>query len=207
MLAELKLQFPHLRDHVKGYMDFVLALGGLNGVHFQHWKHADNRFTSHKATLRGSLLTAIADLPVQFPHIKRAVALAARLLPKDWPRPAGGLVDWFKVPDVKKIGDMDIDRLKVTEGVLIEMHKECSDANLPDKMLEHFYCRSEARVARLICEKKDKTFPEFEAITDIVEELKMELKEFKDTGRMKPRTLAKKSDGSVVCNIGRAICM
>ena len=88
---------------------------------------------------------------------------------------------------------MDIELLKVTEGVLMEMHKECSDANLPDRMLEHFYCRSETRVARLICEKKDKTFPEFEAITDIVEELKTELKEFKATGRLKPRILAKEA--------------
>jgi hypothetical protein len=53
LVPVLMKDFPHLKEHVDQYCEFIESLGGGGSVHYTHWKNCDARFTSTNAIYEG----------------------------------------------------------------------------------------------------------------------------------------------------------
>ena len=182
--------FPHLKEHVEHYCVFIESIGGGGSVHYTHWKNCDARFTSNKCHLRGSLLQKVSALPVDFPRIKVAIALAARTLPYGFLRNSTSTIqDWFVGADIAKI---DVAQLQSAHDCIEMIMSNTAEKDTSPQNRLLFIARGEMRVARLLCGKKHKGFPEFASFEDILEEHKLELSEFLQSGRVKARSSAER---------------
>ena len=195
--------FPHLKDHVEHYCAFIESIGGGGSVHYTHWKNCDARFTSNKCHLRGSFLQKVSALPAELPRIKVAIALAARTLPNGFLRNSASppVQDWFVASDIAKI---DVAQLQIPDGCIGAIRCSTAEKDIvymspQNRML--FIARGEMRVARLLCGKKHTGIPQFESFEDILEEHKLELSEFLQSGRVKPRSSAEKLEAGKLAKV------
>ena len=190
--TSLQNQFPHLKDHVPGYIKFTQEIGGVDSVHFRYWKICDARFGSNTAGLRGKFLEEISNVSPTYPFLKRSLVLAARFVPRNKLPMRLTIVDWFSISDVKKIMGSSEEELQHIEDTLKSF--EAIVAAIPAQKDRYvFQARSDCRLMRLVCDKKDKGFPIFESFEAIVTELKVEVSEFISTKRVTPRSDSERS--------------
>jgi hypothetical protein len=132
----------------------------------------------------------IASLPVLFPMVKRGLALAARTLPVAFIKdPTAPFQDWFSKND---IGSIDDAQLPLAEECIESMVSHAANKIESAHNQAMFIARGETRVVRLLCKKKHKGFPVFEKFEDILEEQKLEIAEFLQSGRVKARSNAER---------------
>ena len=182
----IETQFPQLEGHVNDYFFFVEQLGGLESPHFKHWRIADARFTSNRTQLRGSYLRAVGSVSVQYPRVKRGLAWCAKQLPRNHKSRTSTSVfaDWFSKTDVTNL----VSSGKLPEGeALLERAEALSLKTMPEKEHLRMFCRTESRVLRFLLGKTDKSFPTYESLENIMEELELELAEYKKSGKNIPR--------------------
>ena len=188
----VEAQFPQLADHIVDYFYFVERMGGLECVHFKHWKAADARFTSNRVQMSGGYMRAVGGLSILNPYAKRALAWAAKQLPKGFLVGPSGFADWFDKTRVAKLASSG--RLVDSDNFLRVLEVESRKQVQLEKDWFPLYCRTEGRVARWLIEKKHVSFPEFETLDDIKQEFDIEVAEYKKSGRLKPRSAKEKQE-------------
>lgn len=187
VIPQITRDFPHLKSHVSGYVKFVETMGGGQSPHFLNWKQKDARFTSNKAHLRGKLFEAICEkIGHAAPKTMCALALGARTLPKEYQRKDDTrFVDWFSNGDIDTASNSD--KLTMAEQSLKDMHAH-TNAEVQDPLdALIFLCRVDTRMARLLADKKTKSWREFSSCWEIFEELKVELDIYKKSGNTKTK--------------------
>lgn len=138
------------------------------------------------------------------PHTHRSIV--NRNVPSSMmPTTSAEVVDWFRVSDVVKIADSPI--LEQAEDMLVKAAALCEE-----KVPKHFDCikfqsRVEGRVARFLAEKKNKSFPSFEDLAEIMEELKSELSAYLKTGSTAARSAAQRRGDEDLNMSGTRLCV
>lgn len=191
--SHIQAQFPHLREHVPGYIKFTQEMGGLDSIHFRYWKVCDARFGSNTAGLRGKFLEEICSMSPNNPYTKRAVVLAARFVPRSKIPPRLTIVDWFSVTDIKKLVSKSEEELEAIESLLTTFEQTVKEISTDREQLL-FQARSDCRLMRHVLDKKDKGFPTFDDQESILKELKIEVAEFLKSKRSTPRTDKERED-------------
>jgi uncharacterized protein YdaT len=183
VIPQISLDFPHLKNHVEGYSKFVESIGGGESPHFLDWKQKDSRFTTNKSHLRGTLLGTICEkIGHHAPKTMCALALAARTVPKEYVRKDDSrFVDWFTKADIDNASTSD--KFPFAEQSLKDMQKHVNEIvkDAADALI--FTGRADTRVARMLADKKSKSWREFSSLWEIFEELKVEVSEYVKSGR------------------------
>ena len=187
VIPQISKDFPHLKNHVEGYIKFVETMGGGLSPHFLDWKQKDARFTTNKSHLKGTLLGTICEkIGHQAPKTMCALALAARTLPKDYVRKDDSrFVDWFTRGDIDNASTSD--KFPFAEQALKDMQNHTKEVVKDPADALIFTGRADTRVARMLVEKKSKSWREFTSFWEIFEELKVELSDYVTIGRTKGR--------------------
>jgi hypothetical protein len=186
-LQLLQGQFPHLADHIADFCYFIDRMGQSESLHFKHWKLADARFTSNRAQVNGHYMRAVGNLSVDFPYVKRSLGWAAKQLPKGW-KWKGAFADWISSSDIASLrGAHRREEMADADNFLKSAATECDAVSSENHRLL-LLCRTEARVARLLCNKKHESFPLFETLDDIKAEFGIEMAQYKKDSRTAPRS-------------------